>query len=187
MKPGLLRWLVLLPLAGLLLASASQTPPSPAPSASLLEALVEAAVQLAREKDPLRRASICNTLADRLAQETSQAVTRGQLARAAHLGNLLQDLLARGVADNLERAGGALAKTPQRLPEVRRIGEQTLSLTKPLLHQLEEAGTQAPADMQNTARALAQVQTRVDQLLHGRPTPKGKALKKAKGKRFWKN
>jgi hypothetical protein len=72
----------------------------------LIEQLVDGAVDLADEPDPLRRAKRCNELADQVAQEIRRAGVSRDGARAKELGGHLRVLLESGVADNFRKAHG---------------------------------------------------------------------------------
>src|SRR5215471_12702459 len=72
--------------------------------AQLLDTLVDGAIELAGEEDPLKRAAQCNKLADSLAREIRQAGADHDRGRVARLGPHLRAMLSHGVAGNLTEA-----------------------------------------------------------------------------------
>jgi hypothetical protein len=71
--------------------------------ARLLETVVAQSLRLADEEDPLRRADVCNDVAELLARAVRQASERGDTAEAVRLGRYLHKLMDRGVARNIAR------------------------------------------------------------------------------------
>lgn len=68
----------------------------------LIEALVSAAVDMAKEEDRFRRVQICRGLAEGLAAEIETAAGQKDGARIAEMGRHFSELLAFGIADNLK-------------------------------------------------------------------------------------
>ncbi|HYT89294.1 MAG TPA: hypothetical protein VEL76_11365 [Gemmataceae bacterium] len=142
----------------------------------LLRKLVEGAVRLAAEDDPLKRANYCSDLAEGLAQEAQKAVLAKDSVRANVLGGHLQGLLVRGVAENLNRARGLLPPNSPRLPEMRRVGERGDAVMLPLQEELDrmsekEEAMQPLLDAVNTGRAA------VKRAAEGNETPRTKGTK----------
>jgi hypothetical protein len=148
---------------------------------ALVRQLVDGGLNLAREADPLRRAEQCNRLAEGLTAELQRALQARERARADALGQGLEKLLTNGVAGNLRR----LPPDSPSLPEVRRLGDQALSVTEPLQQALDRAQHPEQDQVQGVARAVergrAEVESARDRAGTGRPRlkapPVGKRLK----------
>jgi hypothetical protein len=84
-------------------ASLNVTPVSMSPN-SLLGLLVQDAVRLSAESDPLKKAEICSELAQRLAPATVLLAADGQSEQVKVLSDQMHELMQNGVLRNLERA-----------------------------------------------------------------------------------
>jgi hypothetical protein len=98
----------------------------------LIETLVDEGLVLAAEEDPVKRAQSCNVLAKSIVHEIETAAKQRDQQRTTTLGKLLQAVLVRGVAANLDLARSQLPEDPQRQPELERIGEQMREVTDPV-------------------------------------------------------
>jgi hypothetical protein len=116
--------------------------------AELLDTLVDGAIELAGEEDPLKRAAQCNKLADSLAREIRQAGADHDRGRVAQLGPHLRAMLSHGVAANLTEAKGTIASGTVR--------ERKLLEFSKLVRQMEDDLGRAPgADPQAMKPAIA--------------------------------
>lgn len=106
---------------------------------SLVERLVNQGIELSTETVPLKRAQSFHGVAETLAREIRKSATAGEEKRALQLGDYLQAVLVRGVADNLASARRDAAGHPAKEPEWRSVGERTLQLTQPFAVQSEPA------------------------------------------------
>jgi hypothetical protein len=180
--------LVLLPLlttAGLVLANPPAPPRSPAArlkemrrDLALVRNLVEGGLRLAKEEDPLRRADQCNVLARGLSREVQQAVKDREHSRADALGQRLEALLVRGVAGNLQRARAQLPPNSPRLPELRRLGDEALSVMEPLRKEFDQMPEYEQHQMASVLHAVTQGRAEVEKAVGG-PATKGRSGLKA--------
>lgn len=99
----------------------------------LIQALVDEGLNLAGEEEPLKRAQMCNSLAENLVQEIQLATGKGDEPRAAGLSNYLQTVLVRGVAGNLNLARRQLPPNMALPPELQSIGTRSLRITGPVV------------------------------------------------------
>jgi len=148
---------VLLALSGLAFA---QAPPTEATDRlrqfqrdlSLIKLFVHEGVKLAAQDNPLKRARTCSVVAESLVNEIRQAAVQRDQQRAANLGNFLQAVLVRGVANNLDTARSRLPDDAELHPDFQRIRDDILRVTEPVTG----AGTQASEQqiMQPAATAI---------------------------------
>src|SRR5205807_1845156 len=84
-------------------AAPSWQPARTSTTRDLLAALVVQGLRLAEETDPLRKADVCNDVADHLVQSIVLASAGGDTERADKLGGLLGSVMDQGVASNLSK------------------------------------------------------------------------------------
>jgi hypothetical protein len=151
----------------------------------LLRQLVDGAVGLAAEDDPLRRADRCGNLAGGLAQEVQKAVAARERGRADVLGGHLETLLVRGVAGNLYLARSTFPEGSPRASELSRLGDRVTSLMQPLQHELERVPNAEQEHMQAVIDAVSAGRAEVERAVKGPRTrgtkapPAGKKLQEA--------
>jgi hypothetical protein len=131
----------------------------------MVQALIASGLQLAAEKDPLRRADQCNRLADHYAVEIKQAVKNKDAVRAAQFGQQMQALLTRGVAQNL--AVARAAPKPDET-EIHRLGAWVSITAKGIEEELGHHPELEPDQMQFTLQAVAQGKADVEQAVRGK-------------------
>jgi hypothetical protein len=191
---GLVLLLPLLTAAGLALAN----PPAPRTPAerlkelrgdlTLVRKLVEGGLRLAKEEDPLQRADQCNLLAKGLSGAVQRAVKDRDRSRADALGRRLEALLVRGVAGNLQRAREQMPANSPSLPELRRLGDEALSVIEPLRKEFDQVPETEQHKMSSVLQAVTQGQAEVEKAAGPRrkgrsglkAPPVGKKLKKSK-------
>jgi hypothetical protein len=121
--------------------------------ADLVQALVEGALKLAGEKDPVQRADCYQILAAKVAQEVRRANASGDDHRAAALARHIDVLWREGVAENLTAAKAA-SDAAARQNDIDRVA---LSVAK-LGDSLQQLERQLPASGQQELRqALGRV------------------------------
>ncbi len=121
---------------------------------TLVEFLVTQGLELADESDSLKRAQSFHGLAKSLFHEIEQAAEKNQEPRALRMGNYLQTVLVRGLADNLSMARGQIAAQSAREAEWRRLADQALKLTQPLLPQSQLEPTSARKILESAGRVV---------------------------------
>ena len=131
----------------------------------MVQTLIASGLKLAAEKDPLRRADQCNRLADRYAAEIKLAVQAKDAGRAAQLGQQMQALLTRGVAQNL--AVARTAPEPDE-PEIHRLGAWVTITAKAVEDELGNHPELEREEMQFTLQAVAQGKAEVEQAVKGK-------------------
>ena len=131
----------------------------------MVQTLIVSGLVLAAEKDPLRRADQCNRLADRYATEIKLAVKDKDAVRAAQLGQQMQALLTRGVAQNL--AVARAAPQPDE-PEIHRLGAWVTITAKAIEDELGNHPELEREEMQFTLQAVAQGKAEVEQAVKGK-------------------
>lgn len=151
--------------------------------AEMIEAFVEEGLLLAQQEDPLQRARTCNALAKRLAQEIQDATDKKATARVVALGDLLQAVLIRGVADNLEQAKKEAPKEALRGKEIAKVADQSSDVTAPLEKTLKKTLETLDAAAEKDAMAPAlEGLTRAREEVESASTGKGRGKDKGKGK-----
>ncbi|MGE3804835.1 MAG: hypothetical protein AB7K24_09205 [Gemmataceae bacterium] len=125
----------------------------------LITSLVNRALELASEIDPLRRAESCTAMATLFSGELNQP--NCDKDRTQEMVHYLQDVLRQGVAQNLTtvREGGLDA---DKEGEMRRIVRQVAVLTQPLEQRLS---TQSDADLRKLEEVLRSSRTEVENVL----------------------
>lgn len=98
----------------------------------LIEALVESGLRLADEADPLARAEACTELAGRFAAEVREAARQSDASRTAEVGRHLHDLLAQGVAVNLQAARRDIPLGSTAEHKLRDVSGQALAVVQTL-------------------------------------------------------
>lgn len=133
-------------------------------NAALIDRLVQSGLGLAATDDPLQRADCCHHLAEALAQEMHEAGSREDRQRVAELGQYLHVLLERGVAGNLIHARQTLSLGDPQQEKLRRIGESTTRLVRPLETELSHESDQPL--LRHTLQALRAGEAEVSRALH---------------------
>jgi hypothetical protein len=131
----------------------------------MVQTLVASGLQLAAEKDPLRRADHCNRLADRYAVEIKRAMQNKDGLRVAQFGEQMQALLTKGVAQNLTVARTALKPDES---EINRLGAWVSITAKSVEDELGNHPELERDKMQFTLQAVAQGKADVDQAVKGK-------------------
>lgn len=136
----------------------------------LIKSLVDGGLLLAAESDPLKRAGVCNVMADNLADEIKNAAKQREGPRALELGKHYQALLQSGVALNLSTA--RLRYQPGSVGEKQmlHLGAQVVKIARPLQDQLERASRDPDVheDMQLALQSVFEGRTEVEKSLKGR-------------------
>jgi hypothetical protein len=140
---------------------------------ALIESLVEGALNLAAEDDPLRRADYCNRLADGLRLEMKKAWQLNDTSHAIELGEQMP-LLVQGVAANLNLAMASMTPNSPRTNEVARLGQEVAGVTKALEDEVRADSALDQDLMLPTLRAVADAKTAVDLAVKGKGKAKGK-------------
>jgi hypothetical protein len=166
---------------------AAERPPTPPPAASpvvpsdateraqrfrqdcsLIQILVQTSLQLARREDPLERADLCYSLAERLAAELQRAADQREKARVRELGQYLRTLLEEGIAFNLSLARKAAPRNSAREDRLQGVSDRVRRLVQPLEEQLRRDATpQEEDDLQPTLRALRDGRQEIENALKG--------------------
>lgn len=110
----------------------------------LIERLVQSSLYLAGAVDPLKRADVCGALAKFFALEVGLAATSHDGPRAVELGAHFEDVLKRGVAENLTVARRQIPYGSTRDLEMRRVGREIEEAADPVEKQLRQAGDDPP-------------------------------------------
>lgn len=132
---------------------------------ALIQTLVDGGLRLAKEEDPLQRASCCKGLAESLAGEIQQAAVDREGPRALELGEHLQAMLERGVAGNLSRERGRFPVGSAREKQLHQVGDRMIEILKPLEGELQGA-TEADRDtMRRAIKAVRAGRTQVENAL----------------------
>ncbi len=155
---------------------AAEVAPAPVPMGGpepFLKVLVLSGLQLAEETDPLQRADLSSTLAQRLAQAIVLLSAGGDADQAAELGSALGSLMDRGVSENLVRV--ETADLPEsRRAEVEKVRKRSARAMAVLERNLSGA---PPAARMGLQRALQASGIGGDQAKQ-----RGKGKSKGKGK-----
>jgi hypothetical protein len=86
---------------------------APAIDMELAGVLVDNALELAEQDDPLRRAELCRGLAQKLTMRLQTAARRQDRERTVALGEMLQLVMVEGVAETLNQARVEATDTPK--------------------------------------------------------------------------
>lgn len=144
---------------------------------TLIEKFVAAALDLARENDPLKRARQCNVLAGFLTKEIQEASRQRQGPRAAAFGKMLQTMLTDGIATNLKQAGADTQPEGPRAQEILQISESmAANVTRPLEKVVEQLPPQDQPAMKTVLDAVNKVQKSSQG--HSKKSNKNKKIKK---------
>lgn len=156
----------LIPVAALLVALCGllrgQEPSAKAPDRlrqfrsdlALVEKLVNQSVQLSLPIAPLQRAESFQGVAETLVREIRQSAGNDDENRALQMGDFLQAVLSRGVAENLAGARRAALGNPSREPEWRSVGERTLQFIQLLAAGMAPAGSAEERILEAAGRAI---------------------------------
>jgi hypothetical protein len=173
MKPAHLLLALPLAFAGLLPANSQAPPPEEGTDVEqfqrdlpLIEALVNESLAIAGETDPLNRAQSSHRLADQFAREMHNAAVKKSNHRATCMGRHLEDLLLRGVANNLSLAKKQLPKDSPRRAELDRLGEQAAQAAKRFDADMSRFAD--PKDMSRTLEAIKKARTEVQDAVKGK-------------------
>src|SRR5262249_7925215 len=119
----------------------------------LLGVLVLQGIDLAEEKDPLRRAQTCNEVADHLVQGILLASSGGDTVRAEKLGGFLGSVMDRGVATNLDRFQATASPDDARIQEMEKIDQKADETVGVLEKNLEKAPAVAQVGLKKAIEA----------------------------------
>jgi hypothetical protein len=134
----------------------------------LIQSLVENCVRMA-EKGVVSRADSCMVVAERLAEEIQQAASERDVYRATELGNILTDLLKKGIAFNLDTASGQVPIGAAGEPAMLQIGDHVQRITNQLQDSLSRVADKDSSDQwQRIARGITEGQAKVNKALKGR-------------------
>lgn len=151
----------------------------------LIEKFVDGAIRLAAENDPLERANQCNVMAAVLAKHLRQATVNGETERTAELGDMLEEVLVKGIADNLSQARRDLPPEAPRSKEVLEIGVKVADVVKPLENILEQIPPgKLPAGDRKAVQATYETVSKAFQQVSQSSQGKGHHKGKGKGKKF---
>jgi hypothetical protein len=131
----------------------------------MIKALVEGAIKLAAETDPVRRAGHCNAIAKSFGDEIGSAVQARELDRACELAGLFEGLLAQGVAVNLRLARQEAPVGSARESEMRELGFRVAELTGPIEELLNSAAGPGHDELQKVLRRVSQARLQVEKSL----------------------
>jgi hypothetical protein len=134
----------------------------------LIEALVDSTLRLADEEDPLARAEACAEVADRFAAELQGSARQRDAVRAAEIGRHLHDLLAQGVAANLQAARRLIPSGSTGEDKLRDVSRKALLLMQTLDASLRSA---ADAEEPGEVRAVLDELVRKHAVLEKSLTP----------------
>jgi hypothetical protein len=139
----------------------------------ILAATVVGSLKLAEERDPLRRADICNDVAESLSELIVFTAWSGEEETAGQLGHHLNEVVDRGVKTNLARYQ-ASGPDDSRKAEYERVAQRGQHSIEVLQRNLERA---PPAARKGLQRALEA------KLSHGKgPPAKGDSATPGRGK-----
>jgi len=127
----------------------AQLPPNETP---LLAMLVRQGLRLTATDDAFQRADLCADLAQPLAQNLVLVSVTGDDQSVAEIGQGLDELMSRGVADNLERVEGAAVSDRQR-DEVKQVRERAAQVTSALESNFSRAPATAKPGLQRAMEA----------------------------------
>jgi len=136
----------------------------------MIQVLVEGGLDLAGEEDPLKRAAVCNRIANGLAEEVKKAVGSKDSARAAKLGKQMQDLLVHGVAVNLTVARETMKPNSPREKAIFKLGANVAGVAKSIEDEVNNGGE--PEKMKLMLQTVIEGKNSVDQAIHGKGPPK---------------
>jgi hypothetical protein len=134
----------------------------------LIQSLVDNCLKMAEQKDIVRRADSCTLVADRLAEEIELAASKRDVYRATELGNILKDLMVKGIAFNLTTAQDRIPKGAVREPEMLQIGDHVQRLTDQLQDKLSHVSDKDTNDWQRIVQGIIDGRTKVNEALKGR-------------------
>jgi hypothetical protein len=121
----------------------------------LIEELVNLGLRLADDEDALKRADHCSGAAERFAREIRAAATNREDSRALEMGRHLNDLLQRGVADNLRTAREQIPVGSAEEQTLREVQHHTGEVVLPLQDQLRELRkSDKSRDLQDTLSTI---------------------------------
>ncbi|MBM4067678.1 MAG: hypothetical protein FJ271_01850 [Planctomycetes bacterium] len=121
---------------------------------ALVEKLVNQSVQLSLAPAPIQCAESFQNVAETLVREIRQSAGNDDEKRALQMGDYLQAVLSRGVADNLIGARRAAAGNPAKEPEWRSTGERTLQLIQPLAAGMAPPGSAEERILEAAGRTI---------------------------------
>lgn len=121
---------------------------------ALVEKLVNQSVQLSLPTSPLQRAESFQGVAETLVREIRQSAGNDEEKRALQMGDFLQAVLSRGVADNLAGARRAAVGHPDKEPVWRSTGERTLQIIQPLAAGMAPPGSAEERILEAAGRAI---------------------------------
>lgn len=134
----------------------------------LIEAFVKSGLELASENDPLQRARLCQDLADQVAQQIRAAANRRDGLRTADLASWYQDVLMRGVADNLTIARQNLPVDSPRAKEIWQVGEKVALIAKPLEQDIKTLPAESQKSMQESLQSITEAKEEVANSVQGK-------------------
>lgn len=117
----------------------------------LLKATIDNSLELGGSNDPLQRVGACHQLVQFWANEVEQAARERQSPRAVEMGELMNRLVERGVAENLRIARQDIKPGSLSEPELFRRRDEAVQTLKKLENQLDDA----PRDLHPLRDAVA--------------------------------
>jgi hypothetical protein len=120
----------------------------------LIERLVQSSLSLAGAADALKRAVVCGTLAKVFAHEVGLAASSRDGPRALELGGHFQEVLRRGVGENLTVARREIPVGSTRDEEMRQVGDELDAAAKPVEKALSRAAEDATPEMDEALKAV---------------------------------
>jgi hypothetical protein len=131
----------------------------------LIEFFVKEGVRLSGEENALKRARTCSAVAEKLVREINVAATQRDQQRTDNLGNFLNAVLIRGVANNLDIVRSRADDGEIGL-EVQRVRDEVLRVTEPVTG----TGTQTSQQqiMQPAAAAVSKGRAAVENAVNPR-------------------
>ncbi len=132
----------------------------------LIQMLVQEGLRLASEEDPLKRAEVCNAVAECLANAIRQAAENREKARVAELGQHLHALLEQGVAANLNTARAQIPVGSTQEKALKEIRDRATELVLPLVQQLQQtADPEDNEELHHTLKVLHDGRAEVERAL----------------------
>lgn len=126
--------------------------PLPVNEASLLAVLVHQGLRLIATDDPLQRAELCADLSQPLAEKLILLSAAGDDQLTTEIGLRLDELMGRGVADNLERVASA-ADAEKRRDGVNQVRQRAAQVTSALESNLSRAPLTAKPGLERALEA----------------------------------
>jgi hypothetical protein len=138
----------------------------------LIETLVDGGLELAQEDDPLKRADLCNTIANALASEVKNAVKKKNSVRAALLSEQMQSILVQGMAVNLVTARQTMIPDSPQEVAIAKLGEKVAVAAKSIEDEVDRIDD--PTKMQSTLIAVHEGRKQIELAIKAKGKSKDK-------------